>query len=99
MFAFVLGLCLSIEDIKQKKKVAKREIGDTLKIIRERLEEGNVSLGEVRKIFAAIDEDGNRVITRWEFKSAMKKLQVPLDDNIVENIYLLFDNDDNGIDY
>lgn len=99
MLVFVLGLSVSIEDMKQKKKMAKRQIWDTLKIIRERLEEGNVSVSELRKIFAAIDEDGNRVINRREFKSAMKKLQIPIDNNIVENIYLLFDNDDNGIDY
>ena len=85
--------------MKQKKKSAKREISDTLRIIRERLEEGNVSLSDVGKIFAAIDEDGNRVIDRSEFKSAMKKLEIPMDNDTLETIFLVFDNDENGIDY
>lgn len=99
MLSLALGSCLSVEDMKQKKKSAKREISDTLRIIREKLEEGNVSLSDVGKIFAAIDEDGNRVIDRSEFKSAMKKLEIPMDNDTLETIFLVFDNDENGIDY
>ena len=98
-----LGSCISIVDVEQRKKLAQTEIGDILKLIKESIEE---CIGNQRNLtkflknfFSEMDTDKSGTIDRNEFKKAMKKLKIPIGNDEVEYIFLVYDPNKNGLDY
>jgi Ca2+-binding EF-hand superfamily protein len=89
--------------VEQRKKLAQTEIGDILKLIKEGIEE---CIGNQRNLtkflknfFSEMDTDKSGTIDRNEFKKAMKNLKIPIGNDEVEYIFLVYDPNKNGLDY
>ena len=99
LLGLVIGSCISVEDVKRSRKIAKKKIDDARKDIKKCFEEIGSNAVQMRQVFDDMDEDKNGKIDKFEFKSTLRKMKIPLSDEIVNNIFLVYDLDGNGLDY
>jgi hypothetical protein len=86
---------------KEHKKVDFHKLIVEIKeMIEEELGPDAHSAKGMHKAFENMDEDGNGLLDRKEFKKSMRNLMIPLGDGEIEAIFSKFDSDNSGfLDY